>query len=424
MAAHDSSKTYIEQRLCDIGKVLIAAVGEQMGINKNACSVYSRRLDSVKFFPEVSIRYSSGESTRFGEEKLSHYRNDGILFIRPGQWGLNSLPSKMKAFTVGLEIKERLDDLAQDAKILLYMGWTDFYFLVVPKTLEKEALAKLDGINDARLGLLVLEDEMPRVARIPLRQDALYANKYAIAMQCLFFDREHNEVEYELSGCEKMEDLDPCAYQNAFRELHPEFNGAEDTYLRMKDKNVGAMTVKELRNITEAKEAEGSLGAAEGAIGAAAAGSSSDEDIEKKEKAAQRKAAKLAREEALVEALAEVDNVEVKKRLVVQRNDAQTLYHTLRKKEEATTITAEQLADEIGVSKRTVESSLASLREAGLIRSEGSKKKPQITVVQVFEEEEEYAKCSLFTAVKSPSEKRRIKLVCSECPIADCPAHP
>ena len=417
MAAHDYSKTYIENRLSEIGKAIIAGVGEQMGIHHKACSLDTNRLDSVKFFPEVTIRYSSGEKTRYGDEKLSHYRNDGILFIRPGQWGLNGLPSKMKAFTVGLEIKEHLNDLAQDDKILLYMGWTDFYFLVVPPVLEKVSLAKLNIINDARLGLLVLEEDFPKIVRIPLRQDTLYANKYAIAMQCLFFDREHREVEYELSGCEEMADLNPCAFQNAFRELHPEFNGKEDTFLRTKDMQVGALTEKELRTITEAKDAV----EAEGTIGAVG---DSSEDIEKKEKAAKKKAAKLAREEALAKDLAEIDNVEVKKRLVVQRNDTQTLYHTLRKKEEATTITAEQLADEIGVSKRTVESSLASLRKAGLINREGSKKKPQISVVQTFEETEEYSKCSLYAAVQSPSERRRIKLICAECTIANCPARP
>ena len=39
MAAHDYSKTYIENRLSDIGKAIIAGVGEQMGIHHKACSL-------------------------------------------------------------------------------------------------------------------------------------------------------------------------------------------------------------------------------------------------------------------------------------------------------------------------------------------------------------------------------------------------
>ena len=404
MAAHDFTKHFIEQRLDMVGKAIIAAVGEQMGINKKACSLTSKRLDSIMFFPEVTIRYSSGNKTRFGEEKLEHFRNDGILFIRPGQWGLNGLPTKMKAFTVGLEIKENLKDLAADDKLLMYMGWTDFYFLMVPSELKKEALAKLEIINDARLGLLIY-DGFPTVVRIPLRQDCLFANKYAIAMECLFFERKHREIEYELSGQEEAAELNPFAYQNAFRDLHPEFNGADDTWLKTQDRESHAMTEKELRTLATGEETV-------------------IEEQDRKEQAAQRKAAKLAREEALAEALSNLNSPEVKKRLVVQRNDAQTVYHAINRCNSESTITAEKLAEEIGISKRTVEASLASLRNAGLIRSEGSKKKPQIAVISEFEETDDFAKCSLFSAVKSPSERRRMQLVCSECPLISCPAHP
>lgn len=403
-AAHDFSKSYIETRLQEVGKSIIAAVGEQMEINRKSCSVDAKRLDSVKFFPEVTVRYASGEKTRFGDDKQEHFRNDGVLFVRPGQWGLNATPTKMKAFTVGLEIKERLEDLAGDEKILMYMGWTDFYFLVVPPALESAAIAKLDLIGDSRLGLFVL-DARPRVVRIPLRQDSLYVNKYALAMQCLFSDRPYADVEYEFSGCEDPADLDPSAYQNAFRKLHPEFDGTEDTFLRTKDNMLGGLTGKELQTLAEGKTA------------AAIA-------EEEQERKAQRKAAKLAREEALAEALSNLNSPEVKKRLVVQRNDAQTVYHAINRCNSESTITAEKLADEIGISKRTVEASLASLRNAGLIRSEGSKKKPQIAVISEFDETDDFAKCSLFAAVKSPSERRRMQLVCSECPLTECPAHP
>ena len=405
-AAHDFSKSYIETRLQEVGKSIIAAVGEQMGINRKSCSIDAKRIDSVKFFPEVTVRYTSDQKTRFSDDKQEHFRNDGVLFVRPGQWGLNATPTKMKAFTVGLEIKERLEDLAGDEKILMYMGWTDFYFLVVPPELELAAIAKLDVINDARLGLFVMNPAFPRVVRVPLRQDSIYANKYALAMQCLFSDRPHTDVEYELSGCESA-DLDPAAYQNAFRNLHPEFDGAEDTFLRNKENMLGGLTGKELRTLAEGETAT----------------VVSEEEKERREVSAQRKAAKLAREEALADALAGVESAEVKKRLVVQRNDAQTVYHKITQAPDSV-ITAEQLAEDIGISKRSVEASLASLREAGLIRSEGCRKKPQIAIVTEFEETGEYAKCSLFAAVKSPSEKRRIRLVCAECALRECPAHP
>lgn len=86
------------------------------------------------------------------------------------------------AFTVGVEIKEQLSDLRGDKKDMYYLGWTDFYFFLVPAGLEEAAREKLAALDDARFGLLVYSKDKCSVAVAPLRQQVPPANQYALAI--------------------------------------------------------------------------------------------------------------------------------------------------------------------------------------------------------------------------------------------------
>lgn len=144
-------------------------------------------------------------------------------------------------------------------------------------------------------------------------------------------------------------------------------------------------------------------------------------------KATARKAAKLAREATLLEELASVPAAEIRRRLVSHTNDTQSVYHALRRMADdggTASATAAQIADAVGVSRATVENSLRALREADLIQSSGSRKKPSILLECDVQALHGFTDCLLLRSVKSPREQRRMALVCRECAFVDCPAHP
>ena len=322
------------------------------------------------------------------------------------------------AFTVGVEIKEQLSDLRGDKKDMYYLGWTDFYFFLVPAGLEEAAREKLAALDDARFGLLVYSKDKCSVAVAPLRQQVPPANQYALALQAVFSDTGRGgEVDIDWNGIPEDRTVDVGAWLNACRGLHPEFAGGEDT------------VIEAMRREEEMMPASGS------ACDRDYASPCGDQDNKAQEKrnakaakATARKAAKLAREAALLEELASVPATEIRRRLVAQTNDTQSVYHALRRIADdggTASATAAQIADAVGVSRATVENSLRALREADLIRSSGSRKKPSILLERdVQAPPHGFTDCLLLRSVKSPRERRRMALVCRECSFVECPAHP
>ena len=404
---HAKTKNWIKIHLDGFGKTLIAACGPQMGIDERFCKRNCKRRDAVIFRPEQNVRYRHTDPDRFGEEKTMHFQNDAVVYVRPGQWGLNDVPSKLKTFTVGIEIKEKLSDLDGDTKCMFYLGWTDFYFFLVTNDLKEAAMEKLRTLNDARIGLMTNDKNGFKVWVVSQRQQVLPQNQYALALQAMFSECTGNaECVIDWDGYAPEDAVDVDAYRNAARGIHPEYAGREDSFVNLF--NAGVC------------DSHGS----NATIGKAEANHNNDE---RKLRSAERKAAKDARERELANDLKDVDNEEIRHRLVAQSNDAQSVYHAIRKAAEITAentvaVTAESVAEQVGVSKSTVETSLRSLRNAGLIESVGARKTPSIHVVGNLESNG-YANCLLFNSVKSPSEKRRMSLVCQECSHKDCPAH-
>ncbi|MBR6881335.1 MAG: helix-turn-helix transcriptional regulator [Bacteroidales bacterium] len=415
--AHNTTVKWINAHLEQVGKALIAACGDQMGIDARFRGPDCRRKDAVVFRTEQTVRYRHPEPDRFGGEKTAHFRNDGVFYVRPGLWGLNAVPSRLMAFTVGVEIKEQLSDLRGDKKDMYYLGWTDFYFFLVPAGLEEAAREKLAALDDARFGLLVYGEDKCSVVIAPLRQQVPPANQYALALQAVFSDTGRGgEVDIDWNGIPEDGAVDVGAWLNACRGLHPEFAGGEDTVIE-------AMWREE--------ERKPSLGAACDRDDASPCGDQDSEAQEKRTakaaKATARKAAKQAREAALLEELASVPAAEIRRRLVSQTNDTQSVYHALRRMADdggTASATAAQIADAVGVSRATVENSLRALREADLIRSSGSRKKPSILLECDVQALHGFTDRLLLRSVKSPRERRRMALVCRECAFVDCSAHP
>lgn len=97
--AHNTTVKWINAHLEQVGKALIAACGDQMGIDARFRGPDCRRKDAVVFRTEQTVRYRHPEPDRFGGEKTAHFRNDGVFYVRPGLWGLNAVPSRLMAFT-------------------------------------------------------------------------------------------------------------------------------------------------------------------------------------------------------------------------------------------------------------------------------------------------------------------------------------
>ena len=116
------------------------------------------------------------------------------------------------------------------------MGWTDFFFLVVPEELEIAGRRKVRELNDVRIGLIVVGTDSCRVAIVPLRQQILLQNKCALAMEVILSDDDDCIVDtiIDWDGIPESGLVAVDAYFAACCAIHPEFAGYEDTYQKNK----------------------------------------------------------------------------------------------------------------------------------------------------------------------------------------------
>ena len=82
----------------------------------------------MKLFREVTIRKPTGETNRFGDERLKRCRLDGVAVIK-----IND--HRYKPILVGFEVKVDKHDLLNDKKMHEYLDYVDMFFLVIPRTL-------------------------------------------------------------------------------------------------------------------------------------------------------------------------------------------------------------------------------------------------------------------------------------------------
>ena len=200
-----------------------------MGIQAGACGGDTKRLDKAIIFREQTIRYLDEG------KRLKHFRLDAIVYVRPGRWGLNTTPSRPFAFIVGLEFKETAADLDRDTKCLYYLGWTDFFFLVVPEDLQDRAKKKVHDLGDARIGVITVGIHW-KVVIIPLRQQVLPQNKFALTLQALLGEHTEESIDtiIDWNGIPDNGTVEVDAYFQTCCSIHPEFAGYEETYLANK----------------------------------------------------------------------------------------------------------------------------------------------------------------------------------------------
>lgn len=178
--AHENLKPYL---WTDPGKQFVADLTRQVypwaHRIPTPCYIY-RVLD------EVTIRYSTGELTRKGLDKSAHYRMDCVFLIQPGRAALN----QGSCYTVGIELKNSVEDLRADDKIQHYQGWTDYFFLGVPDALVPDAVDKIDEIVAAhpdcqnKIGLFAVDSG--EISIYPRRQLVTDAHRIALQEQIIY----------------------------------------------------------------------------------------------------------------------------------------------------------------------------------------------------------------------------------------------
>ena len=157
------------------GKAFVANLTQQI---YNWAEKIPAQYYNYRFFTEVSIRVATGEKTRLGLELNKHYRFDAIFFVEPGMRALN----QHQVYSVGMELKNSKADLIGDKKMEHYIGYTDFFFIGVPKSLVPDALVRAEG--NAQIG--VVDIESGTIHKEPERIEVTAEHRLEIYEQILY----------------------------------------------------------------------------------------------------------------------------------------------------------------------------------------------------------------------------------------------
>lgn len=149
---------------------------------------------TFKMYKEVTIRLKGDQKgtqqrDRFGKFKPQRRRFDGVGLVKPfyDAYG-NDL------FTVGFEIKVSKSDLVGDKKYMDYLGFTNYFFFVVPEQLLADALKKIEGDadNSPMIGLMVVSKNGLEIKKMPKKQTPNAENEANLFRELLFSDRHSN----------------------------------------------------------------------------------------------------------------------------------------------------------------------------------------------------------------------------------------
>jgi hypothetical protein len=145
---------------------------------------------TFKLYQEVTIRLKGTQQRdRFGKFKPQRRRFDAVGLVKPFYEAYGN-----DLFTVGFEIKVSKSDLVGDKKYMDYLGFTNYFFFVVPEELMADALKKIDGDvnNGANIGLLVVSKQGLEIKKMPKKQTPNAENEANLFREILFSDRHSN----------------------------------------------------------------------------------------------------------------------------------------------------------------------------------------------------------------------------------------
>lgn len=141
---------------------------------------------NYRVFRELTVRYYNGEKNKWGDEKADDYRFDAVILVEPGYRSL----ARRQTFSIGIELKGDADDLKHDEKISMYLGWTDLFFIGVPSSLVAEAVDKAESVmkqkpefNDS---VGVLDVEKGQIYFWPKKIKVSLENQLAVKDQIIY----------------------------------------------------------------------------------------------------------------------------------------------------------------------------------------------------------------------------------------------
>lgn len=141
---------------------------------------------NYRVFRELTVRYYNGNKNKWGDEKPDDYRFDAVVLVEPGY----RAQARRQTFDIGIELKGDADDLKNDAKIAMYLGWTDLFFIGVPKALVADAVSKAESVmvQDAayenKIG--VMDVESGQIYMWPQKNNVSLENQLAVKDQIIY----------------------------------------------------------------------------------------------------------------------------------------------------------------------------------------------------------------------------------------------
>ena len=112
------------------------------------------------FYPEVTIRIPTGQTTRRGYPKPQRRRLDLVALVR-----LNY--RAWQPVIIGIEIKASQYDLLSDAKLPQYLPYCDLFFLAAPAELHTPAKERIAADLPGCGLVLIYADHIARIVQLP-----------------------------------------------------------------------------------------------------------------------------------------------------------------------------------------------------------------------------------------------------------------
>lgn len=306
---------------------------------------------NYRIFEELTIRYETGQKTRFGLDKNDHYRFDAVFYIQPGRRALN----QKQCYNVGVELKNSKADLMGDHKIDKYIGWTDFFFVGVPSALIEDAQKKVNEIyqKDEKLKDLigVLNVETGEIVSMPKRQDISLENVCKLQEQIIY-----SIIFSDVKAISfKIDEIESEPFEN------------------------NSIPSKEVQNKQEWKKDKVSP--------------QYDAEADKK----RRQAYAEQKSEQLKQLAKRAEELPFETSQAYNKLDtnAKQVFWGIVDEQGAETNTRTQISESSGVSLQKIDRSLVALTESGLIKREGSKKKGRYVVDMPTDRTATCASCKL-----------------------------
>ncbi|MBO4822129.1 MAG: hypothetical protein J5548_11795 [Prevotella sp.] len=356
-------------------------------------------LDEVEYrvFSELTVRVKNGQMSWQGYEKSDKYRFDAVLFIKPSVGAVG----QGTCFTCGIEIKGDHADLMQDTKIIEYVGWTDIFFIGVPRELVEDAIEKRNELvrlypEEAKyVGVMCLDDGMVYIT--PTIQKVSLQARYEVLQQVIYGS---HLVWGETSGSEvvTLHEADP-----------QDITIPDTTELEENNQQEFVRFIGGEKDVSSSATAAAAMANADVAPGGIRARLSDEEYEEYKRNRANVAAVNAMRKKELAEK-AQGLLEDARQRLTPMSISTQELFWYLRQNP----CNGAALCTALEMSQRSVDVAVSALAKAGLVERVGSRKTGHYAVTELGRCDESCGICAKYSTCTIRQEATNVQETASE----------